>query len=394
MDRWPRISLIVWTLIVVAGVGRAALYHLPRHCGCYDVFADGGRHWRDAEPVYDLQHPDSLVVFRYSPLVAVGCVPLALVAAPLGSAMLRLVNLAVLLIGLAAWIRTVPISRENRAKWWLFVALAGGPALLDVQLNLITLGFMLLGIAAFTTSRFTLSVMALSLATCLKAYPIALALLLVLNEPRRFGPRLLAGLLTVLALPFAFQSPEYVTQQYRDWLVAGLNARYADGAFQDVMFVWQRWLWPMERTTFLSIAVLVGAGIGVLVLIRRPSPAVIFGLGCAWMMAFGPATEATTYVLLAPAAASAIVLSWTRATASWLRWTSGLAYGLLALSQAQLLFPLGRPLHHVGAQPVAGIMLLVVFAGWPSRRDGGTNKIADTVTLPAALGGRLTGEAA
>src|SRR5438105_2605960 len=57
MDRWQRAAYIAWGIIVLAGVGRAALYHLPRHCGCYDVFADGGRHWLAAEPVYDLDHP-------------------------------------------------------------------------------------------------------------------------------------------------------------------------------------------------------------------------------------------------------------------------------------------------------------------------------------------------
>src|SRR4051794_39148207 len=59
MDRWRRAAYIAWGFIIVAGVGRATLYHLPRHCGCYDVFADGGRHWLAAEPVYDLDHLES-----------------------------------------------------------------------------------------------------------------------------------------------------------------------------------------------------------------------------------------------------------------------------------------------------------------------------------------------
>src|SRR5581483_7963834 len=143
MDRWTRTACVVWVAVVLAGVGRAALYHHPRHCGCYDIFADGGRHWLAGEPVYDLDHPESLTVFRNSPLVAAGCAPLALLSNPAGSAVLRLVNFAALIAGLACW-AAVAVPPAWRARWWLLVAAAGGPALLDVQLNLLTLGLMLL----------------------------------------------------------------------------------------------------------------------------------------------------------------------------------------------------------------------------------------------------------
>ncbi|HEY1380306.1 MAG TPA: glycosyltransferase 87 family protein, partial [Gemmataceae bacterium] len=164
MDRWQHTAWVVWGLVVVGGVGRAALYHLPRHCGCYDVFAAGGRHWLAGEPVYDLDHPDSLTVFRYSPLVAAACAPLALLSPPAGSAALRLVNFAALIAGLAWWGRRVLPSPTDRAKWWLLVALAGGPALLDVQFNLLTVGLMLVGAAAFSAGRLNVSAAALSLA--------------------------------------------------------------------------------------------------------------------------------------------------------------------------------------------------------------------------------------
>ena len=76
MGRWRRAAVIVWTLVVAAGVGRAALYHLPRHCGCYDVFADGGRHWLRGEDLYDKVHVHSLHVFRYAPTLAALLSPL------------------------------------------------------------------------------------------------------------------------------------------------------------------------------------------------------------------------------------------------------------------------------------------------------------------------------
>src|SRR5579864_4967730 len=103
MNRWLRAACIIWGIIVLLGLGRAALFHLPRHCGCYDVFADGGRHWLHQQPLFDLVNLETLNVFRYSPLVAAFCAPLALVSNPMGSALLRLVNFVVLLVGLTWW---------------------------------------------------------------------------------------------------------------------------------------------------------------------------------------------------------------------------------------------------------------------------------------------------
>lgn len=368
MGWWRRTAVIVWSLVVAAGVGRAALYHLPRHCGCYDVFADGGRHWLAGEPVYDLDHPDSLTVFRYSPLVAAGCAPLALLSAPAGSAVLRLFGFTLLLTGLTWWGRTVLPDGERRAKWWVLVAAAGGAALLDVQLTMPMVGLMLIAAAAFSAGRFNIAAAALSLAVCLKAYPVALAMLFVLIAPRRFGPRFVVAMAVALAAPFALQSPAYVAGQYHDWLAGGLNARYVDGWFQDAMFLWQRVVGPIERSTFTLASVIAGAVVGLIVMLRRrdlsfqEQVVAAFGLASAWMMAFGPATEATTYVLLAPAAALAAVNR-----------RGLMAFALLALSQAQLLFPLGRPLQKIGAQPLAALLLMGVYATRTTSKSHGSN---------------------
>jgi hypothetical protein len=50
--------------------------------------------------------------------------------------------------------------------------------------------------------------------------------------------------------------------------------------------------------------------------------------------------------------------------AGWRRWAAISAYAILAAGQLQLLFPLGRPVHRIGAQPVAAVLLLAVFAAW------------------------------
>ncbi len=87
--RWERLVQVLWVLLVAAAVGRAALYHLPRQQGSYPVFANGGRHWLRGDGLYDGHDPNSLCVFRYSPLTAVALTPLAFVPDPVGSGLLR-----------------------------------------------------------------------------------------------------------------------------------------------------------------------------------------------------------------------------------------------------------------------------------------------------------------
>jgi hypothetical protein len=394
MSRVQRAAWVVWILLVVAGVGRAALYDQVRHRGSYEVFQDGGRYWLAGQPVYDVAHPESLCVFRYSPLWAAAFTPLGLMPAPAGSAVLRLANFIVLLLGMAWWGSRVlgqSPERGRQAHWWLLTALAAGGTLLDVQLNLFTLGLMLIGMAALEARRWNLSAATIGLAVCCKAYPISLALVLVLVYPRRFAPRFAVALLALLALPFVLQHPVYVAEQYHDWLHGGLNARYTSGGwFQDAMYLWCRWVGgpSLDRTTYLLAAAAVGALIALAVLRRRGRvPATdlhvsLFGMCLAWMMAFGPATEAKTYVMLTPAAALVMLRVCLGGPPLWWRLAGGAAYTLLTLSVLQLLFPLNKPLHHLGAQPFAALLLLPIFLCWRSLRPA---EAAPTIAMPLTL---------
>src|SRR5207244_1552994 len=110
-----------------------------------------------------------------------------------------------------------------------------------------------------------------------------------------------------------------------DWFQGGLNQRYFDGAFQDAMHLWQRWVGPMRRGEYTLISVAAGGGIAVAALFLRRRVATetlhegVFGMCCAWMMAFGPATEGATHVLFAPVAALAVLRA-SEGMPVWSRW--------------------------------------------------------------------------
>ncbi len=100
---WPWAAWGVWLLLIGLALGRAALHHSPQHIGCFEVFANAGRHWVAGESLYDVGNPDYLVLFRYSPLVAALLAPLAWLDGPAGNFLLRFINLAVLMPGLWWW---------------------------------------------------------------------------------------------------------------------------------------------------------------------------------------------------------------------------------------------------------------------------------------------------
>src|SRR5437868_4077086 len=125
---WTRAALVAWGVIIFLSVGRTAFHYHPRHIGCYDVFAGAGRHWLHGPSLYDIGGENYLELYRYSPLVAAGLVPLAWLPDPVGNACLRLVNLAVFLTGLWWWGRTAfqrVFSRKHLAILLILVAILG-----------------------------------------------------------------------------------------------------------------------------------------------------------------------------------------------------------------------------------------------------------------------------
>jgi hypothetical protein len=90
------------------------------------------------------------------------------------------------------------------------------------------------------------------------------------------------------------------------------------------------------------------------------------------MTVLGPATESCTYLLLAPTAALAAV---TRRG-----WASRVAYALLAATVAAGLFPNDWQVQAFGPQPIAALLLLVVFVEESCRKPYG----AITLTMANA----------
>ncbi len=239
------------------------------------------------------------------------------------------------MVGAGALPRTLTV--RQRAIFYLSVALLSISPIVDVQLNNLTLGLMMVTMAAVACGRWNVAAFAVSLAVLIKAYPVALALVLVVLFPRRFLWRWLVAMIVLLGLPFGLQQPGYVLEQYGDWLSCMVHQPHPDGFFQDMMLFAHVWLTPISRQTYHWIELGSGAMVALILLLHQrramPRQALLnaaFGLCCAWMMALGPATETTTYILIAPAAAAAMLLVFARSQPLGVRLLVTIAFAILA----------------------------------------------------------------
>lgn len=364
----PRLALIAWIVITVLAVGRAVLISHPRHCGCYHTYVEASRAWIEGQDLYS-SRPE-LDVYRYSPLFPVLNAPLAALPDMLGSAVLRAINLAVFLVGFWWWsIAAAPtvLTFRERAALFLLAAPLAARALIDVQVSGAIIGLLLFAVVAFVKEKPGWAAACVALASLIKVYVISFALVLVLLYPRRFLGRFVAAVAIGLALPFAFQHPDYVLRQYDLWIRWGLKDR-PSGDHQDLQFLLAVVDLHPRQSIYLAIQLAGGAAIALFCLAERlarcPTARVLstaLGLTCGWMLLLGPATEVCTYIILVPA------MAWVVVEASLKRrsyWQQGLAVSgvvLFMLGQIALWFPFGGNVGNLGVFPLSALLTVAAI---------------------------------
>jgi hypothetical protein len=315
MSRLPlRWAVVVW-VIIVAAVGARVLLKPHTHT-VFPIFADAGCNWLAGHDVY--RPPKSgLDQFRYSPAIAAAFAPCTLLPLWLGEVLWRLLNVAAFLAGLAAWVRWQWGDRTNLAAMMVLVVPLAVGSFNNGQCNLLLTGLLLGAATSFAAGRWAFAAAAISVAVLFKGYPLALGLLFVLVEPRRFAPWLLVSLGVGLAVPFLFQDAGYIAEQYRA-LFARLgteNRSLGDisRGYRDAQLLLRNIGLPMSLGVYRIIEVLAGASCAAVVMRMRTTghsrPAVwaCAALGLCWMTLFGPSTESSTYVLVAPILAQTVI---------------------------------------------------------------------------------------
>jgi len=347
--RWTAVAVFVW----VALVGGLAVfsYRYPWSHTVYGIYSLACRHWWSGQDLYGAAVTD---YYRYSPLFAISITGWALLPDSWGGALWRISSGLLYAAGLLAWARHVlpgGCSRSQRAAVFLLVLPLSVHSMQNGQANVVMLGALLLGLAMASAEKWNQAAAWFALATLIKGYPLALALLVAALYPRRFLFRYASALGLGLLLPFATQRPEFVIEQYRSWLVhLQESTTIMRERLRTVEHLFSIYGHPLAPHTFLMIQLLAGAAILGLCLFHKRralqakkgsgtfcrnspegaahkrcltpfSPAELrlqlhgaFQLFTCWVMLFGPATEACTYVVIAPVIAWSLVDAFSRTT--------------------------------------------------------------------------------
>jgi hypothetical protein len=92
---------------------------------------------------------------------------------------------------------------------------------------------------------------------------------------------------------------------------------------------------------------------------RREMVILTVSLGCAWMALCGPATESSTFILLAPTMAWCLFETWKRKVPTYIGALYVLASALLLAGAFVVIFPFGKSVQAYGPQPMGALLFMI-----------------------------------
>jgi alpha-1,2-mannosyltransferase len=320
---WEKAALAIWIAILLFVSVR--VYLAPAAKTVYPIFSASGRFWWAATDLYEPGRPTTVQPgYRYSPTFAILMAPFAYFPDEVGGVLWRLFSTAALLGSLLWLARTVlprPLTRDQLACLFLCCVPFSLQSVNNGQANILVIASLLGTVAAVKQERWNLAGILLAVAFICKLYPIALGMILVLLYPRRLGWRVPCFAMVSLWLPFLLQNPVYVLDQYESWFALlqrdDRSAIDIEQGYRDLWQLIRLYHLPIARTWYVLLQAASGAGIALLCWFRQRRGwtekdllTSTLALACAWMMLLGPATESSSFALLAPSFAWSVVAAW------------------------------------------------------------------------------------
>ena len=361
------IVIALWSAVLIAICIRVGL--VVRHHDVFATYADAGRKWIAAEPLYSYTRG-----FVYSPLIAALFSPWALLPDWLGAIIWRLLTTAIFVVGIFYWLKEeLEIPRSNYWLVFLLILPLSIGNFNNGQVNPLIIGLLMVAIVAARQSHWTISVICLSLCAYLKIYPLAVGLLLLLVYPRQIGWRLALALFLMGAFSFVLQQPAYVLDQYKRWI--GTRATddrrmNMDIAPRDFAMLLRAIHVDLSSRTFLVLqlsAAVAAAAVCIYGRLKKWSKEclllAVLNLGTCWMLLFGPATEDATYVMIAPPLALALVR--TRKTSTRMKFLLYLSYLVLLTGfSINSFLRLKKNPYNMSVQPLSALLFLTYTLIW------------------------------
>jgi hypothetical protein len=246
---------------------------------------------------------------------------------PAGGILWKVFNCLFYAAGLWRWARRVLPARFDSHRVGIFFLLALPNSLISMyngQANLLMTGAILFGLASAVDRRWNLAAAWIALATLVKAYPLAIGLLLAALYPVQFAGRFATALALGFLLPMAMPPYPASFQQSPTWLAMLYDTSgVRPEKYRSIDQLWRVYYEPLSPHAYLVLGLLAGLAVlalGLFFARQRMEPRklmtwIFIGFAC-WTVLFGPTTEAATYAIVAPAIAWCLMDAFSRPT-SW-----------------------------------------------------------------------------
>jgi len=366
------VALSLWFLCVIVVCVR--VYQRPGFHSVFAVYRNAGVAWIQQGQIYGTAGSR----FLYSPLAAGLYSPFALISQSLSEVLWRLLLGVTLPLSLWYHGRTLfGFSKSQFACAFLLILPLTLSNLNEGQANLILIMLLLVATATALQSQWWTCALCASLVVYWKIYPVVFALLLTAIFPKKLTLRIFLAVVALFIISLTLQKPPYVLREYGSWLVHLTSDRRRSneyyGKWRDfylllrligipISIMW----WKVVEV----IAAVVAAAICLLGSIRRwPPVTLVFTALClaiVWMLLFGPATEAATYVLIAVPSSYLLVFGLFETSQMALRAMSSVTYlGFVAADVLNSWFHIKKDVYLVHAiQPCFALCFCVALFFW------------------------------
>jgi hypothetical protein len=366
-------ALLLWSLLVAIICLR--IYRYPGSHSVFTAYREAGEAWIHQGQIYGTPGKSP---FLYSPLIAALYSPFALISQNLSEAIWRL--LMGIALPLALWFNAKALfdfSKKQFACLLLLILPLTLSSLSNGQANIVIIALFLVATGAASQFHWLTCAFCASFAVYWKIYPIAFALLLIVIFPKKLAVPILFGLAGLFVVSLLLQKPSYVLQEYGSWFVnLGADRRRAHeyyGRWRDFYLLLRLIGIPISAMWWRIVEVTAGAIAATICLVgairRWPRVTLLFSamsLAIVWMLLFGPATEAATYVLIAVPSAYLLISGWSDASQPALQITTTITYlGLLSAHMLNSWFHIKGNVYLVHAiQPCFTLCFCVALFFW------------------------------
>ncbi|WP_417391243.1 glycosyltransferase family 87 protein [Gimesia sp.] len=314
---WLKRALILWAILWIAVSVKFVVQ--PENKSVYPCFADSSINWWADRNLYDNEVYKT--GFRYSPTFALAFSPFAILPATLGGILWTALNISLLVLALRLLVKEIfpgNWSRFQEASF-LILSLAGCTrAIWSAQSNSLVFALAVFAVVSLKKERLWIAAFLLAAAVHIKLWPAALALLLMARFPWQLSMRFTAASALLILPPFLTRPLPMVLEQYQNWygLLTGPYRTLRQGGLRDAYTIAEQFGTYVDDRIY-TLLQLGMAGLALLWCLRLAKisgsmqtyfTGVLTTWVC-WQLLVGPGTERLTFLLAAPLASWALIVS-------------------------------------------------------------------------------------